>query len=223
MIEFLRVLYTREVRLDEDLAMKLVQLADKYVQSDLSEKCLDFLKFTINFENIYKRLEFAYEQNLDDLKNFCKNYLKRNLDAAKILDYLQFLEKNSDPELKVGAVSYIVNNFYTVCQEYEKKWQSFEDFLVKSVDTSTISLLVKLTNPKDSGIITTTGLIYTRTGGWEDLDKAMEKRTVNLKQACLTFAQKNFRKLREKNICQEFPNSFLMELVFIVFPTSNPQ
>ncbi len=191
MIEFLRYLYTREVELNEDLAMKLIKLADKYVQNDLSEKCLDFLKLTINSENVYKRFDFAFKQNLDELKDFCKNFLKNNLDTNSLPGLIQSLEKL--PEVKPSVVTFIVNNFDKVYEKYSKNWPFYEDFLIENVDMSTILLFVNL--------------IY----GEHSEDEIMQK-THSLHKACFDFAGRNLKEIHQKGLAYELPKKFLVDL-----------
>ena len=82
--EFIRFLYYGEVKKDEDLAMKLFVFADKYVQNDLREKCVDFFKFNLNSDNVYKILDFTRQENLSSLKDWCLNLLKNKTNPTNV-------------------------------------------------------------------------------------------------------------------------------------------
>ena len=67
--ESLRFLYCNEARPDLDLVLKLFVLADKFVQDDLSKRCLQFLQNNTNTDNVYAILDFAREENIDHLRS----------------------------------------------------------------------------------------------------------------------------------------------------------
>jgi len=80
--EFLRFLYCYEIEGDENLVFNLFAFADKYVQPDLNEKCLNFLKEKANPDNIYIILDFARRENISHLKSWCLNFLRSTIDAS---------------------------------------------------------------------------------------------------------------------------------------------
>ncbi len=230
MIEYLRFLYTREVRLNEDLAMKLIKLADKYVQNDLSEKCLDFLKFTIKSENAFRRFDFAFEQNLDELKDFYENYFKSNIEVKSLPDLIQYLEKL--PEVRLSVVNFIVNKFKEVFKEYKNNWSFYEDFLIKNVDMSTISLFVNFIYWKytDKYKMSEEEKKEKKEEEEEEEEEEdseageeIEQNTLRLNQACFDFAERNFKEIHQTGIALELPNKFLADLAILVMnsPTSH--
>jgi len=204
-------LYTRKVELNEDLAMKLIQLADKYVQNDLSEKCIDFLKSSVKPDNAGKIFDFACEQDIDLLKNFCINYLKRNIDVEHLPSLIQLTEKR--PEIKENIFNFIFNNFDEVFNEYSTNWQFYEDFLIKNVDMSTISLFVNFIYWEHSEMRKTDKMFSDcRVSMFRESKGLIMQNTLGLKEACLTFAQKNFKEIQEKKISYELPNHFLADV-----------
>ncbi len=196
--------------MNEDLAMELAKLADKYVQNELSEKCLDFLKFSINSDNVLKRLDFAFEQNLDQLKDFCKNFLKKNIEVKSLPDLIQYLEKL--PEVKANVASFIVKKFNFVYKEYEKDWPFYEDFLIKNIGMSTISLLVNFVYCEHSEIIETSEMFSGKTWVYEEVKDQLLQNTLRLNQACFKFAKRNFKEIHQKGVSRDLPKRFLMNL-----------
>ena len=64
---------------DEDFAIRLFAFADKYVQNDLREKCVHYLKLNIHSDNVYKILEFARQEDLIPLKDQCLHFLTKKI------------------------------------------------------------------------------------------------------------------------------------------------
>jgi len=194
--------------------MKLLILADKYVQADLSEKCFDFLRFTVKSDNAYKILDFACEQNLDFLKNICKNFLKNNIKISSLPNRIQYIEKQPDQdskELRASTMNFIVNSFEGVYKKDEKNWPFYEDFLIRNVNMSTISLLVNFIYWKSSEFIETSKIFYGK-HMFEESEEEILQNTRRLKQACLAFAERNFKEIHQKGIDLELPNKFLVDL-----------
>ena len=215
----MRYLYTREVKLDDDLAKKLIELADKYVQNDLSEKCVDYFNSKMSSENVYEILDFAWERSVDKLKNSCYNFLKKNIDANNISGLIQYLEKLSDEdcteddlEAKANAVSFILNKFAKVYEKNEKNWKICEDFLIKNIEMKTISTFVNFVYWQYSEIIERNKMFYCGLQVLKESKDSIKQGTVSLKRALLDFSQRNFQEIREKNIILELPNQFLADL-----------
>jgi len=218
-IEFLRFLYTREIQLNDDLAKKFIELADKYVQNDLSEKCVDYFNSNMSSENVYEILDFAWERGVEKLKNSCYNFVKKNIDVNNVSSLIQYLEKLSDEdcteddlEAKANGVSFILNKFGKVYEKNEKNWKVCEDFLIKNIEMKTFSLFVNFVYWKYSEIIQKNKMFYCGLQVMKESEESIRQGTESLKGALFAFAQRNFPEIREKKIILELPNQFLADL-----------
>ena len=132
------------MKLNEDLAIKLFPFADKYVQSDLSEKCVNYLKHKINSFNVYKILDFARLQNLSLLKDWCLDLLKK-INRDTIVGLVDYLNKQKDPEfaqedleLRNLTLAFVMNNFIEISKDQKAPPTFYEDFLIKNIAFETI-------------------------------------------------------------------------------------
>ena len=94
----MRFIYCEEVKLDTDLALKLLPLADKYILKDLSNKCLNVLAHSLTIDNIYSTLDFAREEDILSLKNWCMTFLKENMNKANMYGLVKYLDQEHQPE-----------------------------------------------------------------------------------------------------------------------------
>jgi len=226
--ELLRYLYYGEVKKDEDLAMKLFIFADKYVQNDLREKCVDFLKETLNKDNVYKILDFARQENPPSLKEWCLNFLKNKIDIKNIAGLVEYLNRQNNLEfaqenfeLRRIALDVVLNNYLEISEDEKTSPTLYEDFLIKNIALDTVLDLGKF--------IYGHNLKTARPSPTElelrNLREKIESRTVNLKLALVEFIQTNFKILHEKKIAEELPGRFLADLLFLIHgnKTSNHQ
>jgi len=57
--EFVRFVYSDEVKLDIDIAQKLAIFAEMHLKDDLKDKCIEFLDENKDLQNVYTILDFA--------------------------------------------------------------------------------------------------------------------------------------------------------------------
>jgi len=133
------------VKLNEELAMKLFTFADKYVQNNLREKCISFLKHKINSVNVYKILDFARQENISLLEGWCLDFLNRinTHNVFWLVEYL--LSKPNDPEfvqenlkLRDIALPVVLNNYLEIFQDQRAPPTFYEDFLIKNIALDTV-------------------------------------------------------------------------------------
>ena len=198
LIEFLRYLYCKEVELDTEIAIKLLAFSDKYLQNDLNDKCMSFLKHRLNSKNVYTVLDFAREENHSSLANWCLKFLENNINIRNVKNFIQYLDKKSDPEfitehlkLKRQAFDIILENYIDASQKQQENLKFYEDFLIKNIEIDTITSLANFLCDGNSKEI--------------NLD--------NLKRQVLNFADQNFKTLQEKNILKDIEKNFFIELV----------
>jgi len=88
----LRFLYCNKFNFDDGLLVfKLLDFADKYLQDDLNERCLDYLQLNINSKTALPIFEEAYARNLEKLVIWCVNHFKNNLGLANKSELIQSL------------------------------------------------------------------------------------------------------------------------------------
>jgi len=146
--EFLRWIYCGEVKRERELALKLLPLADKYVQNDLVHKCMNILLHAINEENIYSIFDYAFEGDIPDLKGWCQKFIRKNTNMTNVLRLIEYLNqkpKTSDLNEVIDAVVTVVReNYFAICQQEEGNKQILNSFLIRNTDIHTISKLADL-------------------------------------------------------------------------------
>jgi len=122
--EFLRWIYQATAAYgDIDRTMKLLTLADKYLQEDLCEKCIYSLVFRINMENIYKILDFAHEKDIPQIKTWCLKHFKEKITIHNVANLIEYLDhqvefKEDNKELRNFSLSFVLKSFvYISCKE----------------------------------------------------------------------------------------------------------
>ena len=97
--EFLRFLYLDRVEnLDEDLAMDLFVLADKYLVDYLKGQCEVFLSGSVIAENVCQLLAFAEQYSAVALKKISIDYINKNYREICVTQaYVQL--KKSNPQI----------------------------------------------------------------------------------------------------------------------------
>jgi len=188
-VEFLRFLYSNEVRLSGDTAIKLFKFADKYLQNDLIERCLGFLIENINLENVYTILDFARLEEVENLESWCLKFLKDNINVKNISELITYLNKQAQEniELRDYALDFILNNYAKIHQNAD---ELYDDFLIRNV---TIENCLKFFD------------LIERVGS--------QKTATSLRKALLHFVEKNFEQLKEKQIVNSFSKEFWADFV----------
>ncbi len=220
--EFLRFLYTGEIKKDEDLAMKLYIFVDKYVQTDLREKCIDFLKYDINQDNVYRRFDFARQEDISHLRSWCLNFLKGKITPKNISGLIEYLNNQNKAEfakenleLRDKAIDVLTHNYIETIKGQNTSF--FEDFLIKNIGLDTVSILVNFI----SGCPITFKVygngffskIEHEEEAIEDLKEKLKPVTINLRDALYLFVQRNLETLTENKTIKEIPHAFLVDLL----------
>ncbi len=214
-IEYFRFIYQDKVNLDVSLAFRLYSLADKYVQNDLCNKCLLFLRGQINFESIYAILDFAFKENLPMLKNSCLKFFLENLSFKKkdlytvgyldrqsienVVGLINYLDRQEDLEFNEDhkdfrncAFNFIIEHFSEIHRIEGVNMNLYENFLIKNIALETISALA---------------LFLERSDEWPENKKAIFERFLKeLREEAFGFVQKN---ITRSNMGNNLSSNFL--------------
>jgi len=211
--EFLRWIYCNEIPQDVHLIIKLFNLADKYLENDLTEKCLDFLKFNINADNVYAILEFARKEGIPALSEWCLQSFQNHLSSenvSKLIKYLdhQHLEevKSENLELRDKALNCVMTNFKEIYRENQESFHFYENFLTSNIEIKTIEKFAKFIGNSDiqSQISENEG---------EKNEFNSEKVISKLADAVFDFVWKNYKIIQNKDLEFNFPKDFFLGLV----------
>ncbi len=170
----------------------------------------------MNFDNVYKILDFSREENLGAIKSWCLNFLKNKIETITVGGLVAFLNKQNNPEfaqenleLRYKALGIIVDNYLVLADSF------YEDFLISCLSTETIGGLAKFLYGHN-----THSKMHPSARAQLNIDHEMEMErerlkpvTVNLRPALLGFVQKNLKILHEKNITKEIPHTLFVDLL----------
>ena len=211
--------------MDAIISSKLLAFADKYVQDDLSERCMSILKYTINPDNVYKILDFARQEDISHLRDWCVNFLKDKINPNNISGLVEYLNKQNNPEyaqenraLRDEALNVLTNNFIEISKNQKISESFYEDFLIKNVTFDTTVTLVNFISGHNYKKVIKYGL-FTKiemTDEEEVIEEEKEKlkpQTMNLRCALYDFAWTNLKTLTENKIVKQLPNAFLVDLL----------
>jgi len=224
--EYLRFLYCGEVQLNENLAFKLLPFTDKYVQDDLGEKCIDFLKYNLNSNNVYTILDFALQENLPGLKICCHSFLKSKIDLSNIFGLVDSLNKQDNPEfaqenleLRKVALKIILNDYLLIDKNPNISPTFYENFLIKSISIETVLDLAKFVYGFNFKTDPLKNLSNSERKDLREKErKKLEPETMNLKSAIFKFYQTNFRVLHQKELTKGLPKIFFTDLILFGTP-----
>lgn len=97
---FVNYLYTAEACLDEQMALDLLVLAEKYQVKNLKTYCEKFMISKLNWENSLLTFAFAHQHNAKNLLDAAQSLIMDNMDKlSKREEYRELVEK--DPRLVV--------------------------------------------------------------------------------------------------------------------------
>jgi uncharacterized protein (DUF1697 family) len=219
--EFLRFLYTGQVKKDQDLVIKLFHFADKYLQNDLREKCVEFLKYDINQDNVYKILDFAHQEDISHLRHWCVDFLKDKINLNNISSLVEHLNKQNDPELaqenlelRDKVIYFLTNNYIEATKN--QNMPVFEDFLIKNIALETVSTLANFVSGCPVKIQVSCELFSKSNHKGERVEGLKEKLqpvTINLRDALYGFVQTNLETLTQTKIIEKIPHEFLVDLL----------
>jgi len=229
--EFLRYIYVEEFKLDIDDALKLLTLADKYLQDDLYEKLMNSVKYHLSFKNIYKILDFACEKNILDLKKSCLKWLQIKLkidNTSELIKYLDDQKRKPEPDQDIlklydEVLDFVIVRYVQISQNYQDHIQFYEDFLIKNLQVDIILKIIKLifqNNPTQPIINKSLGGRLTQ-GQINKETSAFESKAMTLRNAVFTFVEKNFEAIKSKKIDLEFPTAFYSEFVSYLMARSD--
>jgi len=199
-------------------------LADKYVQADLREKCLDFLTSILNMENVYTILDFAHKENLPLMKNWCLACFKNKVGEENIAGLIQYLATRQEDhefnkEISKFALNFVLDNFFEIYEKGKDNIQIYEDFFLKSIEMKTIPRLANLLG-RESYILEKEKDWYNQERS-EEINNArrevIRKSLPNLKEAVLSFVEENAEIIMTSKVSKGFSNEFLKD--FILFTT----
>ncbi len=79
----LEYIYCNKIEMNEDLALELLEPADKFLLSDLRDGCERFLVQCLNLENFVKIFEMTVDFETDILKEGIGEFIEMNSNALK--------------------------------------------------------------------------------------------------------------------------------------------
>jgi len=204
--EYLRFIYYHEAQIvDLNLAIKLFQFADKYLQDDLSEKCVDFFTYglaSITSDDVEIILGLLHQEI------WCITFFNNNLEVNNLSGLIQYLSQENTPDGKVNdyAFNFVMKNISEIFKDDNMNTSKLcEDFLIKNITIDTVLRIVHV--------------MYDNKERSNTSKKIPQEKSVNLKKACFDFAKNNFKTLQENNIPEKLPNTVLSELIFYLVET----
>ena len=72
-------MYTSRIRLDEELALDLLDATDKYLLDDLKDVCEEYLSENINLDNLVNLANLAENKDLSSLRRAITSFVPKNL------------------------------------------------------------------------------------------------------------------------------------------------
>lgn len=215
-IEFLRWIYCGKVeKLDKNLAIKLVQLADKNVQKNLRDRCLKFLVLR-NPENVYRILDVASEQNSHDLWNWGKTFLIENTEKCSLSKLVKYLDRpyrqdfaKGIDELNNRAISEVTSKFGKIFRDDPSNLQLFENFLIESIEFETVEKLAGVLKREHSFSFKSDASKKEKRWRIQDFERA----TAKLRKALFSFVTENIKEIQKRKILDKLTPAFLGELI----------
>jgi len=80
----MRFIYFEDFELDQDLALDLLVVSDKYLLPELASKCERFLVESLAQDNIVKVVLETDHLGFENLRKGTLNFAQRNLDSMRI-------------------------------------------------------------------------------------------------------------------------------------------
>jgi len=115
--------------------------------------------------------------------------------------------------LRNRAFRVVVENYIDISKDPKISLAFYEDFLIKNIAFDTLLILTKLLSGHDDNK-EKSGKEGKLNEGLVQKEKAILKpRTMNLRTALYNFSQKNLDSLKQKEIINQLPHSFLVELL----------
>ncbi len=137
---------------DIDRTIKLYTLADKYLQEDLQEECLNFISQNINRENAYKIFDFALRENILEVQNLLSEFLQKNVNINNVIGLIESLGRHENSEfhdvtlrIRVVTFIFILNHFFDPDEDENEKGsqQAYENFICENIEMGKVPTLVR--------------------------------------------------------------------------------
>jgi len=149
--EFLRWIYCGKIQdLNDDLAFKLQSFADKYLQNDLNQKCIDYLTLPMDPKNVYKILDFACRQNNHEVLNLCTTFLVQTTNLENISQVIEYLNRSQHPNfaaydhrLRDKAFDLALDAYLNSSKQQNRDLQFYEDFLITNLAINNIQMFLR--------------------------------------------------------------------------------
>ena len=186
---------------DENQAIRLYILADKYLQEDLREKCLNFLTSIINMDNVYKILDFGHQENVSQIKIWCMKLFQDRItidNVAELISYLLDLQEDSEfkennKAFRNFALNFVLERFLEISQNEKGNMQRYEKFILKNIELETVSALA---------------IFLARFNELPENEKFFVAR---IREAVFNFVQENVENIMMSEIAKTFPIGFFTD------------
>ena len=190
-------------------------MGDQYLQEDLCKKCVHFLAFHINIDNVYKILEFGRQKDIPQIENWCLKWFdhkRRHQTMPDLIQYckilyslIQYLERPESLEFKENnkkfrnvALNWVLDRFEHLYRHEKEKMEFYESWILGNIEIDTIAdlafFVVDVEKSSDD----------------EDFE-AIEIFVIRFKKAALNFVKENIKALKANRITQSFPDEFIEE------------
>ena len=148
LIEFLRFLYCGQVDRNFSKFGQLISLADKYVQEDLYDKCINILIHKITPNTFCEILDLARENDLPILQDWCMKLLPNRLSKKTITQLIKYLqhEENENFGMEEIVLNFVLINLSEILEECNSKeeWRFYADFLLPYISKERIARFTDL-------------------------------------------------------------------------------
>jgi len=218
--EFLRWIYCKELTDDVDCVIELMYFSEKYLQNDLLEKCMNYLKYGINSDNVFTIREFAREENLAVLRECCMQFFKNHTNLDNVSTLIKYLDEQHPPEfasenleLQEKALSFVMDNYRELCLEEKENSQFYENFLIKNLNLNNITrfadFLCNGGKEREGSMFTAPPKNYSKKFDFE-------KESRRLTAWVSDFARMNYHEITKQGLEKSFPNEFVLKLLSFV-------
>jgi len=198
--------------------MKFYVLADKYLQEDLCEKCLNFLTSRINMDTVYKILDFfAHEENVPQIRLWCTKLLKDKLNLQNVKRFIKYLaDRQEDPEFKENnkevrnqAINFVLENFFEINEN--ENMEIYEDFIMKNIDMETVSALAGFLGSSHELPENAKEYPLKRRKAVRVRAEVLEERITRIKEAAFSFVYENVKTVMTSKAAKDFKNAFFID------------
>ena len=204
---------------NEDQAIKLYALADRYSQQDLCEECVNYLSYSLKENNVYRILDFAHQENIHKTKTWCLKFYKDNLSIKNMIGLIEYLGRQEDSEFKEKnkefrniAFNFILHNFSRIYKKKKESMQIFEKFLLKNIEMDTLLASARFLRSQDK--LKKTMKSYFSDEG----EKTIPQRKTfweEIEEAVLSLIHKNIKTILASETPEDFLRDFTISALFM--------